>query len=140
MHKGITAAGSNITGAGSTLMLLDKVDAAAEVLKICSKSLVLLEYMIKIYSSLDPQVMESLTPVVVAAAKLPIINPNKFDLWKMRIEQYFLMTGYSLWKVILNGDSPLPTRIVDDAVQIVAPTTAEQMLAKKNELKAEELC
>nr|GEX26392.1 putative ribonuclease H-like domain-containing protein [Tanacetum cinerariifolium] len=73
---------------------------------------------------------------MVAAAKLPILNPNKFDLWKMRIEQYFLMTDYSLWEVILNGDSPPPTRIVDDVVQIVAPTTAEQRLAKKNKLKA----
>nr|GEZ96601.1 hypothetical protein [Tanacetum cinerariifolium] len=31
----------------------------------------------------------------------------------MRIEQYFLMTDYSLWEVILNGDSPVPTRIVE---------------------------
>nr|GEW33497.1 ribonuclease H-like domain-containing protein [Tanacetum cinerariifolium] len=53
----------------------------------------------------------------------------------MRIEQYFLMTDYSLWEVILNGDSPPPTRIVDGDVQIVAPTTVEQRLAKKNELK-----
>nr|GEV60898.1 ribonuclease H-like domain-containing protein [Tanacetum cinerariifolium] len=80
--------------------------------------------------------MESLSPQVVAAAKLPIINPNEFDLWKMRIEQYFLMTDYSLWEVILNGDSPTPTRVVDGVVQAVAPTTAEQRLAKKNELKA----
>nr|GEV26547.1 putative ribonuclease H-like domain-containing protein [Tanacetum cinerariifolium] len=70
--------------------------------------------------------MESLNPHVVAAAKLPILNPNEFDLWKMRIEQYFLMIDYSLWEVILNGDSPPPTRIVDDVVQIVAPTTVEQ--------------
>nr|GEW82112.1 hypothetical protein [Tanacetum cinerariifolium] len=76
------------------------------------------------------------TPKVVAAAKLTILNPNEFDLLKMRIEQYFLMTYYSLWEVILNGDSSPPTRIVDGAVQIIAPTTAEQRLAKKNELKA----
>nr|GEZ79439.1 hypothetical protein [Tanacetum cinerariifolium] len=80
--------------------------------------------------------MESLNPQVVVAAKLPILNPNEFDLWKMRIEQYFLMTNYSLWEVILNGDSPSPTRIVDGAVQIIAPTTAKQRLAKKNKLKA----
>nr|GEW10182.1 hypothetical protein [Tanacetum cinerariifolium] len=73
---------------------------------------------------------------VVSAAKLPILNPNEFDLWKMRIEQYFLMTDYSLWEVILNGDSPIPTRVVDGVVQTVAPTTVEQRLAKKNELKA----
>nr|GEW97086.1 hypothetical protein [Tanacetum cinerariifolium] len=59
--------------------------------------------------------MESLSPQVVSAAKLPILNPNEFDLWKMRIEQYFLMTNYSLWEVILNCDSPIPTRVVDDA-------------------------
>nr|GEW85721.1 uncharacterized mitochondrial protein AtMg00810-like [Tanacetum cinerariifolium] len=54
----------------------------------------------------------------------------------MRIEQYFLMTDYSLWEVILNGDSPVPTRVVEGVVQPVAPTTAEQRLARKNELKA----
>nr|GEY11584.1 hypothetical protein [Tanacetum cinerariifolium] len=54
----------------------------------------------------------------------------------MRIEQYFLMTDYSLWEVILNGDSPIPTRVIDGVVQPVAPTTAEQILARKNELKA----
>nr|GFC48886.1 ribonuclease H-like domain-containing protein [Tanacetum cinerariifolium] len=80
--------------------------------------------------------MDSLSPQVVYAAKLPILNPNEFDLWKMRIEQYFLMTDYSLWEVILNGDSPVPTRIVEGFVQPVAPTTAEQKLARKNELKA----
>nr|GEU32521.1 hypothetical protein [Tanacetum cinerariifolium] len=58
--------------------------------------------------------MESLSPQVVATAKLPILNPNEFDLWKMRIEQYILMIDYSLWEVILN----------------------EQRLAKKNKLKA----
>nr|GEY37713.1 hypothetical protein [Tanacetum cinerariifolium] len=58
--------------------------------------------------------MESLNPQVVAAANLPILNPNEFDLWKIRIEQYFLMTNFSLWEVILN----------------------EQRLANKNELKA----
>nr|GEU71003.1 hypothetical protein [Tanacetum cinerariifolium] len=39
-------------------------------------------------------------------------------------------------EVILNGDSPPPTKIVDGVVQIVAPTTTEQRLAKKNKLKA----
>nr|GEY91425.1 hypothetical protein [Tanacetum cinerariifolium] len=72
---------------------------------------------------------------VVAAAKLLILNPNEFDLWKMRIEHYFLMTDYSLWEVILNGDSPTPTRVVDGVVKAVAPTIAEQRLAKKNEFK-----
>nr|GEU74448.1 hypothetical protein [Tanacetum cinerariifolium] len=46
------------------------------------------------------------------------------------------MTNYSLWEVILNGDSPVPTRIVEGVSQPVAPTTVEQKLARKNELKA----
>nr|GEY83090.1 hypothetical protein [Tanacetum cinerariifolium] len=54
----------------------------------------------------------------------------------MRIEQYFLMTDYSLWEVILNGDSPVPTRLVKGVDQPVAPTTVEPKLARKNELKA----
>nr|GFA33948.1 hypothetical protein [Tanacetum cinerariifolium] len=62
------------------------------------------------------------------AAKLPILNPNEFDLWKMRIEQYLLMTDYTLWEVILNGDSPVPTRLVEGVAQPVAPTTVEQNL------------
>nr|GEW43264.1 ribonuclease H-like domain-containing protein [Tanacetum cinerariifolium] len=46
------------------------------------------------------------------------------------------MTDYSLWEVILNGDFPIPTRVIDGVVQPVAPNTAEQRLARKNELKA----
>nr|GEW30880.1 hypothetical protein [Tanacetum cinerariifolium] len=62
--------------------------------------------------------MKSLSPQVVAAAKLLILNTNEFDLWKIRIEQYFLITDYSIWEVILNGDSPTPTRVVDDKHQL----------------------
>nr|GFA59711.1 hypothetical protein [Tanacetum cinerariifolium] len=54
----------------------------------------------------------------------------------MRIEQYFLITDYSLWEVILNDDSPLPTMVIEGVVQPFAPTAAEQRLARKNELKA----
>nr|GFB82413.1 hypothetical protein [Tanacetum cinerariifolium] len=54
----------------------------------------------------------------------------------MRIEQYFLMTDYLLWEVILIGDSRAPTRVIEGVVQPIAPTTAEQRLARKNELKA----
>ncbi|GJX39745.1 hypothetical protein Tco_0253048 [Tanacetum coccineum] len=43
-----------------------------------------------------------------------------------------ILRSYSL---ILNGDSPLPTRIVDGVETSVPPTTADQKLARKNELK-----
>nr|GEU59824.1 hypothetical protein [Tanacetum cinerariifolium] len=54
---------------------------------------------------------------------------------EIRIEKYFLMTDYSLWEVILNGDSHVPTRVVDGVLQPVAPKTAEQRLARKTLLK-----
>nr|GEZ55062.1 hypothetical protein [Tanacetum cinerariifolium] len=73
---------------------------------------------------------------VVSAAKLPILNPNEFDLWKMRLKQYFLKIDYSLWEVILNGDSPVPTIVVKGVIQPIGHTSAEQKLAKRNELKA----
>nr|GEX29206.1 hypothetical protein [Tanacetum cinerariifolium] len=83
--------------------------------------------------------MDSLSPQVISAAKLPILNPNEFDLWKMRLEQYFLMTDYSLWEVILNGDSPAPIRVVEGVVQPVGHTSVEQKLARRNELKARDV-
>ncbi|GJW91515.1 hypothetical protein Tco_0169068 [Tanacetum coccineum] len=38
--------------------------------------------------------------------------------------------------VIVNGDSPPPKRTVDGVEQTYPPTTAEEKLARKNELKA----
>ncbi|GJW59997.1 putative ribonuclease H-like domain-containing protein [Tanacetum coccineum] len=47
--------------------------------------------------------MEAGTTTTNMTAKLPILNPVDYDLWLMRIEQYFLMTDYSLWEVIKNA-------------------------------------
>ncbi|GJV57079.1 hypothetical protein Tco_1458084 [Tanacetum coccineum] len=80
--------------------------------------------------------MESVNHQMIAAAKLPVLNPNEFDLWKMRIEQYFLMTDYALWEVILNGDTPIPTRIVKGVEEVVTPIFVDQGVARKNKLKA----
>ncbi|GJU68133.1 ribonuclease H-like domain-containing protein [Tanacetum coccineum] len=57
--------------------------------------------------------MEAVSSPMVSAAKLPVLNP-----------------------VIVNGDSPPPKRTVDGVEQTYPPTTAEEKLAKKNELKA----
>ncbi|GKE45068.1 hypothetical protein Tco_1472352 [Tanacetum coccineum] len=46
------------------------------------------------------------------------------------------MTDYALWEVIVNGDSPPQKRTVDGVEQTYPPTTAEEKLARKNELKA----
>nr|GEX57579.1 ribonuclease H-like domain-containing protein [Tanacetum cinerariifolium] len=46
------------------------------------------------------------------------------------------MTDYALWEVNVNGDSLSPKRIVDGVEQTYPPTTAEEKLARKNDLKA----
>nr|GFA09327.1 hypothetical protein [Tanacetum cinerariifolium] len=54
----------------------------------------------------------------------------------MRIEQYLLITDYALYEVIVNGDSPPPKRTVNGVKQTYPPTSAEEKLERKNELKA----
>ncbi|GJY90365.1 putative ribonuclease H-like domain-containing protein [Tanacetum coccineum] len=47
-----------------------------------------------------------------------------------------MVTAAKLPEVIVNGDSPPPKRTVDGVEQTYPPTTAEEKLARKNELKA----
>ncbi|GJU10734.1 hypothetical protein Tco_1133130 [Tanacetum coccineum] len=79
--------------------------------------------------------MEAGTTSTTLTARLPILNPWEYDLWLMRIEQYFLMTDYSLWEVILNGNKVLK-RTVGETEQEYKPTTAEEKQDKRNEIKA----
>ncbi|GJY15915.1 hypothetical protein Tco_0386337 [Tanacetum coccineum] len=52
----------------------------------------------------------------------------------MRMEQYLTHTDYTLWEVIANGDAPA---VASASVKgPIPPKTAEQKLARKNELKA----
>nr|GEX53640.1 hypothetical protein [Tanacetum cinerariifolium] len=60
---------------------------------------------------------------------------GEYDLWLMRIEQYFLMTNYSLWEVIKNGNKVIK-KIVGIVKQIYEPTSVEEKLERKNEMKA----
>nr|GEY36721.1 hypothetical protein [Tanacetum cinerariifolium] len=49
---------------------------------------------------------------------------------------FFQLSLISRWEVILNGESPIHTRIVEGVLQPIAPITVKQRLARKNELKA----
>ncbi|GJY18200.1 hypothetical protein Tco_0389691 [Tanacetum coccineum] len=79
--------------------------------------------------------IEAGTTSITLTARLPILNPGEYDLWLMRIEQYFLITYYSLWEVILNGNKVLK-RIVGEVEQIYEPTSAEEKLDMRNKMKA----
>ncbi|GJR16303.1 putative ribonuclease H-like domain-containing protein [Tanacetum coccineum] len=79
--------------------------------------------------------MEAGTTTTNLTARLPILNPADYDLWLIRIEQYFLMTDYSLWEVIKNGNKVLK-RTVGTVEQEYEPTTAEEKQDRRNEMKA----
>ncbi|GJX18578.1 putative ribonuclease H-like domain-containing protein [Tanacetum coccineum] len=79
--------------------------------------------------------MEAGTTSITLTARLSILNPGEYDLWLMRIEQYFLMTDYSFWEVILNGKKVLK-RQVRETEQEYEPTTAEEKQDRRNEMKA----
>ncbi|GKE53511.1 putative ribonuclease H-like domain-containing protein [Tanacetum coccineum] len=79
--------------------------------------------------------MEAGTTSTTLTARLPILNPREYDLWLMRIEQYFLMIDYSLWEVILNGNKVLK-RTVGEVEQEYEPTSAEEKQDRRNKMKA----
>ncbi|GJU06988.1 hypothetical protein Tco_1123418 [Tanacetum coccineum] len=42
-------------------------------------------------------------------AKLPLLKQGDYDMWKIKIEQFFQIQDYALWEVIENGNSFKPT-------------------------------
>nr|GFB57871.1 hypothetical protein [Tanacetum cinerariifolium] len=49
---------------------------------------------------------------------------------------YVAFGDYSLWEVIINGDSSIPTVVIEGAVRPATILSADQKLARRNELKA----
>ncbi|GKD04771.1 putative ribonuclease H-like domain-containing protein, partial [Tanacetum coccineum] len=78
--------------------------------------------------------MEVGTTTTNLTARLPILNLGDYDLWLMRIEQYFLMIDYSLWEVIKNGNKVL-RRTVGTVEQEYEPTTVKEKQDRRNEMK-----
>nr|GEW93538.1 ribonuclease H-like domain-containing protein [Tanacetum cinerariifolium] len=50
-------------------------------------------------------------------AKLPLLKQGDYEMWRLRIEQYFQIQDYALWGVIENGKSfkPVAKTTTDDA-------------------------
>ncbi|GJR87534.1 hypothetical protein Tco_0211545 [Tanacetum coccineum] len=79
---------------------------------------------------------QSETTQTVYALKLPALKTRDYDLWSMRMEQYLAHTDYALWVVIVNGDAPAIVSASAGTKGPIPPKSAEQKLARKNELKA----
>ncbi|GJT10583.1 putative ribonuclease H-like domain-containing protein [Tanacetum coccineum] len=75
-------------------------------------------------------------------AKLPILKQGEYDMWRLRIKQYFQVQDYALWDVIENGNSFKPvaqtTTNADGTSTSLIPdlVTTEEKAQKKNDVKA----
>ncbi|GJZ82771.1 hypothetical protein Tco_0647944 [Tanacetum coccineum] len=73
---------------------------------------------------------------MVAASKVPMLKPSKYEIWRMRIEQYIQMIEYALWEVIENG-ATLPKTTTVEGVVIEMPITTEELFTHKEEMDLE---
>ncbi|KAI3697910.1 hypothetical protein L6452_31013 [Arctium lappa] len=63
-----------------------------------------------------------------------MLRPNEFDMWKIRIKQYILLTDYSMWDIIENGPSEAG-KIGADGKRTPPKTDAERK-TRQTEMKA----
>ncbi|GKB76393.1 hypothetical protein Tco_0943288 [Tanacetum coccineum] len=86
--------------------------------------------------------MDLETAQTTITIKLPILKQGEYDMWRLRIEQYFQVQDYALWDVIENGNSFKPaaqtiTNVDGTSSTIVpGPVTTKEKVQKKNDLKA----
>ncbi|GJR29565.1 hypothetical protein Tco_1105797 [Tanacetum coccineum] len=52
--------------------------------------------------------MDLETAQITTTTKLPTLKQGEYDMWRLRIEQYFQVQDYALWDVIENGNSFKP--------------------------------
>ncbi|GJR43088.1 hypothetical protein Tco_1311191 [Tanacetum coccineum] len=63
---------------------------------------------VKPYIYVDLGVMELENSQNNALAKLPMLKLGEYEMWEIRIKQYFQIQDYALWEVIENGNSWVP--------------------------------
>nr|GEW92266.1 ribonuclease H-like domain-containing protein [Tanacetum cinerariifolium] len=75
-------------------------------------------------------------------AKLPILKQGEYDMWRLKIKQYFQVQDYALWDVIENRNSFIPAAQTitnaDGTLTTLIPghVTTEEKVQKKNDVKA----
>ncbi|GJX20021.1 ribonuclease H-like domain-containing protein [Tanacetum coccineum] len=73
---------------------------------------------------------------MVAASKVPMLNPGEFELWRTRIEQYIQMIDYVLWDVIENGETLPKTQVVEGITTVIPIPSAKDKAQRRLEVKA----
>ncbi|GJU90861.1 putative ribonuclease H-like domain-containing protein [Tanacetum coccineum] len=69
---------------------------------------------------------------MVPASKVLMLKPGKFELWRMRIEQYIQMIDYALWEVIENGATLPKTQVVEGVTTVMPITSAKKIRLKED--------
>ncbi|GKB51194.1 hypothetical protein Tco_0901947 [Tanacetum coccineum] len=92
----------------------------------------------------DLEVMEFESVHSNMIAKLPILKLGEYEMWVIRIKQYFQVQDYALWQVIKNGNSwvfvPQTTQKNGTSVtKMSVLVTSEEKTNKKNDVKARSL-
>ncbi|GJR53928.1 hypothetical protein Tco_1404449 [Tanacetum coccineum] len=92
----------------------------------------------------DLEVMEFEFAQSNTTAKLPILKLGEYEMWVIRIKQYFQVQDYALWEVIKNGNSwvsvPQTTQEnISSVTKMSVPITVEEKTNKKNDVKARSL-
>ncbi|GKE32526.1 ribonuclease H-like domain-containing protein [Tanacetum coccineum] len=54
----------------------------------------------------------------------------------MRMEQYLQCIDYTLWEIIENGNAPIVTKTIDGKETVIPPTSVEEKVQRRAELKA----
>nr|GEV10996.1 ribonuclease H-like domain-containing protein [Tanacetum cinerariifolium] len=86
--------------------------------------------------------MDLETAQTTTSAKLPILKQGEYDMWRLRIEQYFQVQDYALWDVIENGNSFIPvaqtiTNVDGTSTTLIpGPVITKEKVQKKNDVKA----
>ncbi|GJZ19521.1 putative ribonuclease H-like domain-containing protein [Tanacetum coccineum] len=72
--------------------------------------------------------------------KLHMLKLGEYEMWEIRIKQYFQIQDYALWEVIENGNSwvPIPVTTPSEtgtstATKMIVPSTIEEKTCKKND-------
>ncbi|GJX02955.1 putative reverse transcriptase domain-containing protein [Tanacetum coccineum] len=72
--------------------------------------------------------------------KLPILKLKEYEMWAIRIKQYFQIKDYALWDVIENGDSWVSVSQTSQengitVTKMSTPATIKEKTYKKNDVK-----
>ncbi|GJW39370.1 putative ribonuclease H-like domain-containing protein [Tanacetum coccineum] len=92
----------------------------------------------------DLEVMEFENAQNNTTTKFPILKLGEYEMWEMRIKQYFQVHDYALWEVIENCNSwvSVPQTTQENGTSVTknsVPVTAEEKICKKNDVKARSL-